>query len=127
MKLRLEKLIIFCADVKKLVDFYQKHFGLTLIGAFDEGWAVLDAGGIHIAFHKIGEQFAVRTTEEFQSGNSNVKLVLEVETGLANFRQKLLDDHVDIGEIKHFSGYPYLVCDGYDPEGNVFQLIHYLP
>lgn len=35
---------------------------------------------------------------------------------------KLNDEGVPIRELKRFDGFPWLMCDGCDPEGNVFQL-----
>ena len=37
-------------------------------------------------------------------------------------RQQLIKDNVLIKEVISFDNYDYWLCDGEDPEGNVFQL-----
>lgn len=123
MPIRLEKIIIFCADVDKLVTFYQDCFHLTLVGEADSNWTVLNAGQTHLAFHKIGAEYLPQNTEDFKIQDSNVKLVFEIDSDLHSFRQKLIDEEVDVRDIRQFPGYPYIMCDGNDPEGNVFQII----
>ncbi|MGC4103785.1 VOC family protein [Ferruginibacter sp.] len=126
MQASLKTIIIFCADVEKLVQFYQQYFGLTIMGEANAHWTVLDAGAVQLAFHKIGEQFMPSSTAEFKVQDSNVKLVFEIDTDLAAFRQTLLDKKVAMGDIKHFTGAAYIACDGKDPEGNIFQLVQQL-
>src|SRR5262249_16381005 len=115
------RIIIFCSDVTKLVRFYQDNFGLTVTGDPSKEWTVMNAGSIEIAFHKIAEQF-LPITGDFKV-DTNVKLVFETDTDIHSFRGKLLGNKVDIKEVKQFAGADYVVCDGRDPEGNVFQLM----
>lgn len=53
---------------------------------------------------------------------SNTKLVFEIKEELTSLRQELINKGVALREIKSFPGFDYLLCDGEDPEGNVFQL-----
>ncbi len=53
---------------------------------------------------------------------SNVKLVLTIRPGLPELREKLLAAGVKMRNLKQFSGFAQSMCDGKDPEGNVFQL-----
>lgn len=121
MQIKLGQVILFSADVSRLVKFYQEFFGLSVIGEINPEWTVMNAGLVEIAFHRIGEQYLETMTEDFKA-DSNVKFVFEVDTDLIAFRKSLLDKNVDLGEIKQFPGADYIVCDGQDPEGNVFQL-----
>lgn len=123
MKIHLKQIILFCADVEKLVRFYQDCFGFSVAGVMDKNWTVLETGQTQIAFHKIGEQYLNVPADEFNVGETNVKLVFEINEDLSSFRQSLISKKADVDEIKQFTGYPYLVCDGRDPEGNVFQLL----
>ena len=41
---------------------------------------------------------------------------------ISPLREQLLNQHVPMREIKTFDNYDYCLCDGEDPEGNVFQL-----
>lgn len=126
MQIKLQSIIIFCADVEKLSNFYISNFGLRMEGVSDKNWAVLNAGAIQLAFHKVGEQYLPVPPEQFRIEDSNVKLVFEVDSNLEQLREVLLSRDISIGEVKQFPGYPYAVCDGTDPEGNVFQLIQKL-
>lgn len=127
MQAKLKTIIIFCADVEKLSNFYKDNFGFAAIGLPDKNWTVLNAGETQIAFHKMGEQFLAVPPEQFKIEGSNIKLVFEINTDIAVFRKYLLDKGIIIGEVKRFQGFPYAVCDGNDPEGNVFQVMQKLP
>ncbi|MEZ4897293.1 MAG: VOC family protein [Saprospiraceae bacterium] len=120
---RLEKIILFCADVLRLVGFYQKHFDLKVIGSADENWTVMDAGGTSLAFHKMGAEY---DTGDSRKEHSNVKIVFELDSDLKIFRENLIKNDVEVGPVKQFSGVSYLICDGCDPEGNVFQVMQNL-
>lgn len=123
MTLSLKQIILFCADVAKLVDFYQSNFGFSIVGEADPNWTVLQTGPIQIGFHKIGEAYYNGHPADFKIEDSNVKLVFELEGGLEALREILWNKGIHIGPIKSFPNYPFLVCDGQDPEGNVFQLM----
>ncbi|MDN3582478.1 VOC family protein [Mucilaginibacter flavus] len=113
------RIILFGQNITKLKDFYIENFGFSLVEEIEDQWAVLKAGSMELAFHKIGE--AYQTTEEFKAV-SNTKLIFKVEGDLAGLRERLIDKGVLLGEIKSFEGIKALFCDGEDVEGNVFQL-----
>lgn len=50
------------------------------------------------------------------------KLVMAVDRPLAKLRAELLAGGRADGEIKSYPGLTGPLCDGRDPEGNVFQL-----
>jgi hypothetical protein len=94
---------------------------------------VLSAGAVELALHLVGPQYrhdAMRgASSELQEAAaddycsaSNVKLVFTVRSGLPELRDRLLADGVRMRELKRYPGFPQLMCDGIDPEGNVFQL-----
>jgi hypothetical protein len=56
-----------------------------------------------------------------------VKLVLTVDRELAELRAELVGKGVPMGAIKSYPGLTGPLCDGRDPEGNVFQLAQRLP
>ena len=122
MQVRLEKIILFSADVLRLVRFYQAYFGLSILGEPDENWTILDAGGTALAFHKIGAAYQ-QDSDYDQPTPSNVKIVFETNQNLDAFRQLLIDNKVDVDVIRQFTGVNYRSFDGRDPEGNVFQVI----
>ncbi|MBG9378541.1 VOC family protein [Panacibacter sp. DH6] len=122
MNLTCKQVILFCADVKKLVHFYTECFGFSIIGTFDENWTVLDAGQVELAFHKIPPEHLPTPPGAFTVTDTNVKLVFETGAALSSFHEQLLAKGTDVGAIQQYPGYPFQVCDGRDPEGNVFQL-----
>ena len=80
---------------------------------------MLKAGEIEIAFHRVGEPYRERPK---LPNTSNAKIVFSVESGLSELHEKLLNAGVRMRNLKRFDGFAQLLCDGEDPEGNVFQL-----
>jgi predicted enzyme related to lactoylglutathione lyase len=116
---RLSRLILFVRDVTLLKTFYQTHFGFPAVEEIEGEWAVLDAGGVELALHRVGAAYRLVERSESQS---NAKLVFSIDSGLDALSQELASSGVKMREPKRFDGFPYLLCDGEDPEGNVFQL-----
>jgi predicted enzyme related to lactoylglutathione lyase len=120
MKLSLTTIVIFAFDVNLLKDFYTKHFHLTVTEEIKDDWVVLQAGNCNIGLHRVGE--AYRHLQPSPSSEKNTKLVFETEDDIVALREELLGKGVTMREIKSFDNYPFWLCDGEDPEGNVFQV-----
>lgn len=120
MKLKLTSIIIFVQSIEVLKDFYVSILALEIVGE-SNGWLLLKAGECQIGLHKIGEQYLEENQESFKFDN-NTKLVFEVDEDLYALREQLIAQQVTLGEVKTFDNYDYFLCDGEDPEGNVFQL-----
>lgn len=121
MKFSLGRIIIFGHFIEKLKFFYVENFGFSVIEEIANQWIVLNAGQMELAIHKIGQGYEPIEGEEFRVEN-NIKLVFYINGNLENFRQRLIEKGVLIGDIKSFDGKNSLFCDGEDPEGNVFQI-----
>jgi predicted enzyme related to lactoylglutathione lyase len=119
MPIQMSRLMLYVHDVSLLKHFYQTHFGLALKEEIEREWVVLDAGGVEIALHRVGAAYR----ELPARGGSNAKLVFRLPTGLADLREQLLAAGVPMRPLKRFDGFAYLMCDGEDPEGNIFQLL----
>jgi len=117
MKISLEGIILFVQNVDLLKDFYMKHFLFNILEEIENEWVLLEAGNCSIGLHKIGTQYETNTDWE-----SNTKLVFVLEEDVFQVREDLFNKGVTIGAVKTFEGYPYWLCDGEDPEKNVFQL-----
>jgi len=119
MSTQITRIIYYVRDVARLKAFYQMHFGLGLVEEIGDEWVVLQAGSIELALHRAGLPF-----RDLAGGGtgSNVKLVFAISSGLAELRERLLEAGVAMRGIKRYDGFPYVLCDGTDPEGNVFQL-----
>jgi hypothetical protein len=84
---------------------------------------VLRAGACELALHRVGEPYRVADASSWKV-ESNAKLVLTVDRELTALRAELVAKGIPMREIK---SYPDLtvtgpLCDGEDPEGNVFQI-----
>jgi len=119
MPLPMTRLILYVHDVPRLKSFYQTHFDLLVSEEIGAEWVMLKAGAVEIALHRVGKQYRDRPKTDVWS---NAKLVFTVESGLTEFRERLIAAGVSMRPLKRFEGYPQLMCDGEDPEGNVFQL-----
>ena len=121
MKLNLETIIIFVRDVHEVKLFYADILGLEVIEELKPDWVLLKAGNCNIGLHKMGQQYLGQSIGAFGVA-SNTKIVFETNEDIYTVRERLLRKKVTVKEIKTFDGYDYLLCDGEDPEGNVFQL-----
>lgn len=121
MKLNLDTIIIFVHSVDKLKLFYVDILKLDILEETQSDWLLLKAGNCKIGLHKIGEQYLDDSKAEFKFDN-NTKIVFEVNEDISKVRDHLLAKEISMKEIKTFDNYDYWICDGEDPEGNVFQL-----
>jgi hypothetical protein len=69
----------------------------------------------------VGEAYRVADPSSWEV-ESNAKLVMTVDRPLVELRAELAAKGVPMGKIKSYPGLTGLLCDGRDPEGNVFQL-----
>jgi catechol-2,3-dioxygenase len=121
MNASLSRVILYVQDVGRLAAFYKDALGLPIVEEIKDEWAVLRAGGCELALHRVGKPYRVSDTASWKV-ETNVKLVMTVDRDLAELRAELLDKGVEIGNIKSYPGLTGPLCDGRDPEGNVFQL-----
>lgn len=121
MKISLKRIILYVQDVNRLKEFYRDMLGLKIVEEIDGEWAVLQAGVGELALHRVGKPYRVEDTKSWRV-KSNGKLVFDIENNIEKLREDLIVKGVSMGNIKSFDGFNYLLCDGEDPEGNVFQL-----
>nr|WP_153076609.1 VOC family protein [Paraburkholderia bonniea] len=119
MPVVMSRLLLYVRDVALLKSFYQTHFGFPLSEESENEWAVLKAGAIELALHRVGEPWRERPVH---TSTSNAKIVFSLDSGLTELREKLVRAGVRMRDVKRYEGFAQLLCDGEDPEGNVFQL-----
>lgn len=119
--MKLNMIILFVRDIDKLKNFYADNFQLPLAEETPGQWVVLQAGTCQLGLHQIPAAYLEAAAND---GNceSNTKMVFDVEEDIAGLRERLLKQHVPLKGLQSFDNYPFLLCDGEDPEGNVFQL-----
>jgi hypothetical protein len=121
MKLDLSGIILFVKDVEKLKAFYINNLNLELKEETDSEWVLLKAGQCDFGLHRIGSQY-LKDIDNTVEAESNSKMVFDIDADIYLLREQLLSKNVILGEVKTWDGFDYLICDGKDPEGNVFQL-----
>ena len=115
----LNRIVLYVQDVDRLAGFYREMLGLDVVEEIPGEWSVLAAGSCQLALHRVGP--AYRRPGAMVT-DTNTKVVFTVTGDLAELRATLLDRGVALGEIKAFPPLTGPLCDGRDPEGNVFQL-----
>jgi len=114
----LSGIILFVHDVDKLKQFYTEHLHLVVIEAIQGEWVLLKAGNCELGLHKIGADY----TQSNDGQENNCKIVFDIAEDIVTIHKQLEAKGVALREIKTWDNFPYWVCDGEDPEGNVFQL-----
>ncbi|WDF56524.1 VOC family protein [Mucilaginibacter sp. KACC 22063] len=120
-KFSLDTIIFYVQNVDLLRAFYSDVFNLHIIEEYESTWALLQAGHCNLGLHKIGAQYWDESKGTFKFDN-NTKIVFEIEEDINQVREQLINKGVAMREIKTFDDYAYWLCDGEDPEGNVFQI-----
>ena len=113
-------LLIYARNITTLKQFYTENFGLQVIEE-DDVWVLLSAGAATIGFHKIGEQYLHKMNPD-RKIETNTKMVFEIDVAIEKVRNNFISKNIEMREIKTFENYNFWLCDGIDPEGNVFQL-----
>jgi len=106
--LRLRRVILFVRDMKALTAFYRDVLGLPLKdGSPEEGWVDFEGDGCSLALHR-GTPRKGATKIAFWSHD------------IEKSRAELLQRGATLGKTRKFGD--LTLCDGRDPEGNLFQL-----
>jgi predicted enzyme related to lactoylglutathione lyase len=118
---RLGTAMIFAKDLQRMAEFYHEALGLPLLpGTSAPGWVELDAGSVRLALHAIPPRIArqIEITQPPRAREETpIKLLFEVDD-LQAVRRRLVQFGATMFEPRN-SG----ICDGLDPEGNVFSLV----
>ncbi len=120
MDVKFDSIILYVENPQLLKKFYVDNFNFKIIDE-DEIWVLLESKNISIGLHKIGDEYLNKKNSN-NSYTNNVKLIFTTDIDIQTARNQLISNHVKMREIKTFDNYPYWLCDGLDPEGNVFQL-----
>jgi predicted enzyme related to lactoylglutathione lyase len=122
----LNRIILYVQDVERVASFYKDAFQLPVVEEIRGEWAVLRVGSCELALHRVGKPYRVADPASWKA-ESNAKLVISVKRDLNELRAELMRKGVSMGNIKSYPGLTGPLCDGTDPEGNVFQLAQISP
>ena len=117
----LAQVVLFAKDLARLGGFYTETLGLPLLED-DIGWMRLDAGGCVLALHVIPPELAdtVTITQPPEARTrAAIKLAFHTDDIDAS-RDRLVERGAVMDEVRRFAD--VAICDGLDPEGNVFQI-----
>lgn len=121
--MQLVQVILFAVDLSRMETFYRQELGLALVeGSPADGWIRLDAGGCVLALHAIPEPIAAGIQIEDPPrprADTPLKLAFHVDDIEASCRA-LAKAGAIMYDIRRSDG--VAMCDGLDPEGNVFQI-----
>jgi predicted enzyme related to lactoylglutathione lyase len=116
--------VVFAKDVMKLAHFYQQVAEMTAVHQ-DKDHVVLDREGFQVVIHGIPNKIAaqIQITEPPKvRENTPIKLCLPV-TSIDHARTKAAELGGNVNpKAKEWQARGFRACDGYDPEGNVFQV-----
>ena len=116
--------VVFAKDVSKLACFYKEVIGLTEAHR-DKDHVVLDDQDFQLVIHgipkKIAAEIQIANPPQIRE-NTPIKLCLPVMS-IEQARQKAAELGGKVGaKTKEWEARGFRACDGYDPEGNVFQV-----
>ncbi len=108
MQLKLSRVILFTANMDRMVAFYRDVLGLKL-KTNDKGWKEFEAGGCNVALHGGKAEIGARPP----------KLQFDVKD-VAATREMLVARGAKMGKVSSKDGLD--LCGGKDPDGNPFAL-----
>ncbi|MFZ6721284.1 hypothetical protein [Undibacterium sp. Ji49W] len=121
--------VIYAKNLSKLSHFYEQimQFGISHA---DDTYSILALSHFQLVIHAIpahiADTFDIKTPPERREDTA-IKLVLPVsDIGLARETAARLGGQIDASEHE-WEFQQCRICDGYDPEGNVFQIRAFLP
>ena len=116
--------VVFAKNVEKLARFYQQVVAMVEVHK-DKDHVVLDAEGFQVVIHGIPRRIAdlIEISEPPQTREDTpIKLCLPVST-IEDARVKAAEFGGKVDpKSKEWETRGFRACDGYDPEGNVFQV-----
>jgi len=121
MNASLSRIILYVQDVGLLTRFYRDILGLPVVQEIGDEWVIFRPGSCELALHRVDRPYRVADAGSWKV-ETNVKLVLVVTREIAELRAELIWKGVPMREVKLYPGFPGPLCDGEDPEGNIFQL-----
>lgn len=125
-KIRLNRIVLYVRDVERLSEFYRQAFAFSLGQHIEGEWAVLQTGACELGLHVIGPKQRP-PAEGWTGDNSNAKLVFTLDEPIEDVRERLVKLGIEMGPVRSYPGITGPLCDGRDPEGNVFQLAQDVP
>ena len=121
--MKLNQVMVFAKDMPRMRTFYRDVIGLVPVDETEaDQWLRFDAGGCFLALHAIPAAIAkdIEITQPPQArSDTPIKLTFHADDVDAA-RARLIAHGAQMLEVRRFGSLS--LCDGLDPEGNVFQI-----
>ncbi len=116
--------VLFTVNLQRLAHFYEEIAGMYIIKSASDH-VVLEVGMFHLTVHQIPDQYAkniVITVPPVVRETAAIKLSFRVDS-ISRSRQTAAELGGQVyGPEREWSDEETTTCNGYDPDGNVFQL-----
>jgi predicted enzyme related to lactoylglutathione lyase len=116
--------VVFAKDIETMARFYRETVEMTEVHR-DKDHIVLDEDGFQLVIHGIPEQIAATiaiTQPPALRDETPLKICLPVSSiEFARSKAAELGGHIGT-KTQEWAARGFRACDGYDPEGNVFQV-----
>ena len=119
MKAEVSRIILFVDDIEEMSAFYGGVLGLDKLPGDDMGFVCLAAGRCEICLHVLPDQYRSEGGEYPKREDTYVKFVFRSDD-VERDRNYLIDNGLRMNEIVRYGEID--LCDGADPEGNIFQI-----
>ena len=123
-RLPLPSVVVFVADVARLTAFYRVAAGMSVVSG-DETHSVLEVEQFQLVIHGLRGEPRVTPGPEGTPRvrqDTYIKVCLPVES-LAEARGRIAEMGGRLYSAeREWEARGFRACDGFDPEGNVFQL-----
>ncbi len=121
--MKLRQLILFAKDMPRMHAFYRDVIGLTPVDEIEPlEWVQFDCEGTFFALHAMSAEAAARVTIDDPPRvrtDTPMKFAFHADDVDATARQ-LRERGAAMRDVRRFG--TVVLCDGVDPEGNLFQL-----
>lgn len=119
MKAELSRVILFVDNIATMSEFYEEDLGLERLPGATDDFVSFSAGASQVCLHSLPAEYRSEQADYPKREDTYVKFVF-YSTDVENDRQYLIDRGVRMNEKVSFGSID--LCDGADPEGNVFQI-----
>lgn len=119
MNPEVSRIILFVDDIEKMSAFYGGVLGLSELPDGSEEYVCFSAGGCEICLHALPEQYRAESSEFPKREDTHSKFVFRSDD-VERDRQYLIQKGARMNEVVRYGDID--LCDGADPEGNIFQI-----
>lgn len=117
--MKLNRVMLFVDDIKKMTEFYGKIIGLGEYTSESDNFVIFKTGGAELCLHQIPPQYLSTNDIYEPREDTYIKIIFHSDSPLLK-RENLIKKGVRIKEAVQFND--LILCDGFDAEGNVFQI-----